>query len=256
MKTLEDVLPQLSKATFFTKLDAKRGCWTIEFSEAFSYLTTFNTPFGRFCYLRLPFGLKSSEDIFQRKIDEGYEGLEGVVALVDDVLVYGQKREEHDIILRSVLKRSQEKGIKLNKDKREVGVTRFKYFGHVLTADGVGPDPNKVSAIIDMKPPKNKSELETLLGIVKYLTNFAPNLSEITSPLRALLAKDVEFCWDDLQKQAFKKVKEVITKSPVLAYFDPQKLTTLQHDASKYGLGATLMHEGQQIAFAFKSFTE
>ena len=256
MKTLEDVLPQLSKAKFFTKLDAKSGYWTIKLSEASSYLTTFNTPFGRFRYLRLPFGLKSSQDIFQRKIDECYEGIDGVVALVDDILVYGQTREEHDRILRSVLTRSQEKGIKLNKDKLEVGVTRVKYFGHLLTTDGVGPDPDKVSAIIEMKPPNNKSELETLLGMVTYLAKFAPNLSEITSPLRTLLVKDVEFCWDDPQKQAFRKVKEVITKSPVLAYFDPQKVTTLQCDASKYGLGATLMQEGQPIAFASKSLTQ
>ncbi|XP_062583207.1 uncharacterized protein K02A2.6-like [Saccostrea cucullata] len=126
MKTLEDVLPQLSKATFFTKLDARSGYWTIKLSEASSYLTTFNTPFGRYRYLRLPFGLKSSQDEFQRKIDECYEGLDGVVALVDDILVFGQTREEHDRNLRQVLTRSKERGVKLNKDKLEVGVTKVK----------------------------------------------------------------------------------------------------------------------------------
>lgn len=184
MKTLEDVLPQLSKARFFTKLDARSGYLTIKLSEASSYLTTFNTPFGRYRYLRLPFGLKSSQDDFQRKIDGCYEGLDGVVALVDDLLVFGQTREEHDRNLRKVLIRSKERGVKLNKDKLEVGVTKVKYFGHLLTSEGVGPDPDKVSAVREMKPTKDKSEIETFLGMVTYLAKFAPNMSEITSPLR------------------------------------------------------------------------
>lgn len=76
MKTLEDVLPQMSKARFFTKLDARNVYWTIKLSEASSYLTTFNKLFGRFRFLSLPFGLKSSQDEFQRKIDECYKGLD------------------------------------------------------------------------------------------------------------------------------------------------------------------------------------
>lgn len=258
MKTLENVLPQLSKARFFTKLDARSGYWTIKLSEASSYLTTFNTPFGRYRYLRLPFGLKSSQDEFQRKIDECYECLDSVVALVDDLLVFGQTREEHDRNLHKVLIRSKERCVKLNKDKLEVGVTKVKYFGHLLTSEGVGPDPDKVSAVREMKPPKDKSELETFLGMVTYLAKFAPNMSEITSPLRNLLAKDILFQWDSAQSKAFDKVKDLITSSPspVLAYFDPHKVTTLQCDASKYGLGAALMQEGKPIAFASKSLTQ
>ena len=100
MKTLEETLPLLTNARFFTKLDARSGYCNIKLTDSSSYLTTFNTPFGRYRYLRLPFGLKSSQDEFQRKIDECFEGLPGVVALVDDVLVFGPSREEHDRNLR------------------------------------------------------------------------------------------------------------------------------------------------------------
>lgn len=116
----------------------------------------------------------SRHDEFQRKIDECYEGLDGVVALVYDLLVFGQTREEHDRNLRKVLIRSKERCVKINKDKLEVGVTKVKYFGHLLTSEGVGPDPDKVSAVREMKPPKDKSELETFLGMVTYLAKFAP----------------------------------------------------------------------------------
>lgn len=255
LRTLDDILPQLTNAKYFTKLDARSGYWAIKLDHESSLLTTFNTPYGRYRYLRLPFGLKSSQDEFQRKVDECLEGIQGVVTIVDDILVYGSTRLEHDLNLRRVLDRSRHKGIRFNVDKLEVGVTEVRYFGHLLTSSGLKPDPNKVSAIHDMKPPKNQGELETFLGLVNYLAKFAPNVSEVTAPLRQLLIKTNEFVWDTPQSQAFNRVKDIITKSPVLAYFDPQKQLTLQVDASKYGLGAALLQDGRPICYASKSLT-
>ena len=189
-------------------------------------------------------------------MDEVFEGLPGVVTLVDDILVFGQPREEHDRNLTLALKRALEKGLKLNKDKLEVGVNKVKYFGYILTDKGVEPDPDKVTAIIKMEAPQNKSELETILGImITYLSRFAPNLAELISTMRGLLTKNAEFIWDSAQQHAFDKVKEVITTSPVLAYFDPSEPTTLQVDASQKRLGVTLMQDGRPIAFASKSLT-
>ncbi|MCG7879449.1 MAG: RNase H-like domain-containing protein, partial [Candidatus Thiodiazotropha endolucinida] len=257
MRTLEDILPHLSGAKYFSKLDARSGFWGIKLTDPSSYLTTFNTPFGRYRFLRLAFGLKLSQDEFQRKIDECLEGLPGVVAIVDDILVYGRTREEHDQNLCNVIKRSLEKGIRFNEDKLVVGVQQVEYFGHILTAQGVKPSPNKVSAVSNMDPPTNRAELETFLGMINYLSKFCPNLEEISSPLRKLLVKDVEFTWDTPQADAFQKVKDIITQTPgpVLAYYDPKKPLTLQCDASKSGLGATIMQDGRPIAYASKSLT-
>ncbi|XP_033763408.1 uncharacterized protein K02A2.6-like [Pecten maximus] len=242
-------------AKYFSKLDAKSGYWNIKLDEESSLHTTFNTPFGRYRNLRLPFGPKSSQDEFQQKMDECYEGLEGTVALVDDVLVYGKTRSEHDKNLHEAFVRSRERGIKLNRDKLEVGLTRVKYFGHTLTAEGLEPDEDKIRAVQLMKPPTTKGELETFLGMVTYLSQFAPNLSEVTSPIRILLTQNVEFHWDKPQADAFHSGKDIITASPVLAYFDSNKEVTLQTDATKFGLGATVMQEGKPIAFASKSLT-
>ena len=256
-RTLEDALPKLSGARYFSKLDARSGYWTIKLDENSSFLTTFNTPFGRYRFLRMPFGIKCAQDEFQRKIDETFEGLSGVTALVDDILVYGGTRAEHDENLRAVLTRARTAGIKLNADKLFVGLTEVPYFGHLLSVDGLKPDPCKLAAIKDMEPPKNKSELETILGMVNYLAKFSPNLSTITAPMRQLLSKDVEFLWDEPQIRAFDEVKNILTSSPgpVLAYFDPAKDLTLQVDASKFGLGASLLQEGRPIAYASKSLT-
>ena len=177
-RTLEEILPELVGAKFFTKLDAKSGYWTCELTHQSSLLTTFNSPFGRYRYLRLPFGLKSSQDEFQKKLDQSLEGLKGFVSIADDIVIHGSTREEHDQRLHELLSRAREKGIKFNKDKLEEGVTEVKYFGHLLTDKGLKPDPDKVRAVQSMKLPSVRSELETFLGMVTYLSKFAPNLSE------------------------------------------------------------------------------
>ena len=258
LPTLEDITARLAGARYFSVLDARSGYWAIKLTEESSKLTTFNTPFGRYRFLRLPFGVISAQDEFQRKIDETYQGLTGVVAIVDDILIYGATREERDRNLRAMLQRSHEKGVRLNPEKSIIGATEVSYFGHRLSADGIKPDPAKVAAIKMMEPPKSRAELETVLGMVNYLAKFAPSLSEINAPLRQLLKQSNEFLWDTQHDAAFRKMKEVITREPgpVLAYFDPDKELSLQVDASKYGLGAVLLQAGRPISYASKSLTD
>jgi hypothetical protein len=255
MPTLEDVISKLATAKYFSVLDARSGYWAVKLDKDSSMLTTFNTPFGRYRFLRLPFGVHSAQEVFQKKVHETYEGLSNVDAIVDDILVYGSSVEEHDANLRAMLQRSQDRGIRLNPDKCTIRVTSVPFFGCILTADGLKPDPAKLTAIKDMPTPQNKGELETVLGMVNYLARFAPRLAEITSPLRDMLKQDIEFLWDSPQQQSFEKMKEVITSPPVLQYFDITKETTIQVDASQNGLGATLLQEGKPIAFASKSLT-
>ncbi|XP_052819930.1 uncharacterized protein K02A2.6-like [Mya arenaria] len=138
LRTLDDILPQLSGAKYFTKLDARSGYWALKLERESSFLTCFNTLYGRYRYVRVPFGLKSSGDLFVQKIDACLEGLSGVAVIVDDILVYGSSREEHDSNLRAVLKRSHDEGIRFNETKLEVGVSEVDYFGHLtshLTSD-------------------------------------------------------------------------------------------------------------------------
>lgn len=258
LPTLEDITPRLTGARYFSVLDARSGYWSIKLSHESSKLTTFNTPFGRYRFLRLPFGLASAQDEFQRKIDETYEGLDGVAAIVDDILVYGATREEHDRNLHAMLKRSWERGVRLNPDKCTIGATEVSYFGHVLSAEGVKPDPGKIAAIREMEVPKSRAELETVLGMVNYLAKFAPSLSEINAPMRQLLKQSNEFLWDKQHDAAFQRMKDTLTSEPgpVLIYFDPEKELSLQVDASKYGLGAVLMQEGRPISYASRSLTD
>ncbi len=135
-------------------------------------------------------------------------------------------------------------------------MSEVPFFGHVITSSGLKPDSTKIEACVNVEAPKTRGELETFLGMVTYLQKFAPNLAEITSPLRMLLKKDVECVWDQPQSDAFSKVKQVITQSPVLAYFDPKKPVYIECDASMNGVGAAIMQDGQPVAYASKILTQ
>ena len=120
-KTLDEILPDLTGATVFSKLDARSGYWSIKLTEKSSYLTTFNSPFGRFKFQVLPFGLLCSQDLFQQKMDECLEGLQGVRTICDDIVVFGKDRDSHQQNLDNLMTRCYEKGIRLNPDKMEIG---------------------------------------------------------------------------------------------------------------------------------------
>ena len=256
MPTLEDALAKLTSAEYFSKLDASSGYWQLKLDDKSSYLTTFNTPFGKYRFRRLPFGLISAQDEFQRKMDEVFEGLPGVTPLVDDVLISGRTRQEHDRSLQAALERSSTKNLKLNPEKLEVGATEVQYFGHIISPEGLKPGPAKVKAVQDMSPLINKKELHNMLGMINYLSKFAPQLSETTRPMRDLLKETVEFIWYHKQDEALKKAKELILSQHVLAYFDPSKPITLQLDAGQQGVGGALFQEGRPIAFASKSLSK
>jgi len=115
--TLEEITPKLAGAKLFSKLDARNGYWNVKLDEKSSYLTTFNTPFGRYRFLRMPFGLRMSQDIFQFKIDETYHDCQGATGIADDVTVYGKTYQEHDLHLHETMECARKAGIKLNDEK-------------------------------------------------------------------------------------------------------------------------------------------
>jgi hypothetical protein len=257
MPTLEEVTSQLSGAQYFTVLDATSGYWAIPLSEESSYLTTFQTPYGRYRYLRMPFGICSAQEVFQKKMDRIFEGIPGVHIIVDDILVAGSTIKEHDERLLATLVRARENGIKFNPKKLQRCSSEVKFFGEMLTKDGLKPDPDKVAAVKEMKSPKSKKELECQLGMFTYLSQYSPNLSRKTASLRDLCKNDREWNWYPEHEKAFSEIKEMITEvpGPVLQYYDPSIPVKVQVDASQTGLGAVVMQNGQPIAYASKSLT-
>ena len=256
MPTIEEILPKLHNAKVFSVLDASDGYNQCRLDEDSSYLTTFWTPFQRYRWLRMPFGIKTASEEYQRRQTEALQGVPGLAIVADDLLVcgYGDTMqdaiENHNHNLTKLLDRCRLKNLKLNRKKVQLCKTEVPYIGHLLTADGVKPDPSKIAAIINMPRPTNVKETQRFLGFINYLAKFLPHLSEVCEPLRRLCEKNNLFCWESQQEQAFTKAKQLVTMEPVLAYYDANKPVTIQCDSSDKCLGCTILQDGKPIAFA------
>ena len=259
---VEETLAQLSGAQVFTKLDANSGFWQIPLARSSRLLTTFITPFGRYCFNVLPFGITSAPELFQRRMSLLLNGMPGVVCLMDDVLIFGKSQAEHDARLEAVLKCLVSAGVTLNPDKCEFSKSELKFLGHIVNSHGVQVDPAKTDAILQMGPPKNVSELRRFIGMTNHLSKFIPCSAELTKPLTELLSSKRTFCWEVAQSEAFKKVKEALTNAPLLALYDPGAETMVSADASSFGLGAVIMQrpdassQWRAVAFASRTMTE
>jgi len=256
LPVLEDVLHELRDAAMFSKADLASGYWHVELDTESSLLTTFQTCYGRYRWLRLPFGTTVSSEVFQRRLLEALSGLAGVVCIADDIIIHGTDKQDHDKHLTAFLDRCMTAGIKLNRQKLEVGVDEVVFMGHRITKDGLQVDPEKVEAITNMTAPTNITELRRFIGMTNYLARFLPGLTDILQPLHNLLQHNVAFQWSSAQQEAFDKVKLSLTTAPVLQYYNPDRPLFLENDSSEYGIGSVISQDGKPVAYASRSLSD
>lgn len=253
---VEDCKAKLSGAKYFSSLDANSGFWMVPLDDESSKLCTFNTPFGRYRFLRLPFGISAAPEIFHSEMVKLFGDISGLIIYIDDFLIYSSTKEEHMRILENVFRRARQVGLKFNESKCRVLRNEIKFLGHIFNESGVRPDGDKIESIVKMPIPANVKELQRFLGMVNYLGPFIENLSAKNRNLRELLRNDVQWHWFEKHTNEFDNLKKEITKFPVLTYYDPKKELVLSVDASKFALGATIMQDRHPIAYASVSLTE
>ena len=156
----------------FSSLDANKSS---------RLLTTFLTPYGRYCFNKMPFRICSPPEYFQRQMEKILRGLQGVLCHMDDVLIFGRTKEEHDTRLESAA------GVTLNSTKCQFGKSNIKFLGHLISENGIQQDPDKIAAITKMPHPTCVQELKRFLGMINHLGKFSRNLAELSQPLRELL---------------------------------------------------------------------
>ena len=181
----------------------------------------------------MPFGISSAPEVFQRRMHELIEGLQGVEVVADDFLVAGQGESEteavvsHDQNLAAFLKRCAEQGIHLNADKIQLRLHAVPFIWHIATDQGICADPAKVRAIGEMPPPIDVAGVQRFLGMVQYLSKFLPSLSDMTKPLQELTQKETEWVWDQPQQGAQDALKQAVASTPVLRYYSLEDEITL-----------------------------
>ena len=238
--TVNDIGLELNGAKVFSKLDLSQAFHQLELSPQSRNITTFTTHIGLFRYKRLNYGTNSAAEIFQFTLQQALTGLKGVRNIADDVIVYGRDIKEHNEALESCLKRLADLHLALNVEKCKFLKTSLDFFGFTFCKDGKKPDPKKVEAFVNAATPTNASEVRSLLGMSNYSSQFIPDYATITEPLRALTRKNTRFEWTPECEGAYQKLKDVLTKDPVVSYFDIEKETFVIVDASPVGLSAIL----------------
>lgn len=179
LPTFEEVSSRMAGAKVFSKLDASTAFFQIKLHEDSARLCTFSTPFGRYFFKRLPYGPCSAPEVVHRRYKQIFQNVNGCEVFVDDLVVYGKNQAEHDERLLKVLQMAKENGVQFNSSKCVFGRSEIEYLGHMLTKDGIKPDPTKIESIIKMEKPKNVKELQRLLGMITYVAKFIPSLSQV-----------------------------------------------------------------------------
>ena len=174
----------------FSKLDANSAFWQRKLSESSRLLTTFITPWGRYCFNRLPYGISIGSEQFQKCMNNILANLSGVECEIDDLIIHGETQKQHDERLHAVLNTLQESNVTLNKEKCIFSVPTIKALGQIISAEGIKPDPDKVKAIYDIPSPKSVSDVRSFLGMINQFNKFTNHLATISKPLRDLLSKD------------------------------------------------------------------
>ena len=254
-RTIDELISMFAGAKVFTIVDMDKGYWQVVLHPESRKLTCMAFDIGRYQFKRLPMGSKVASDIFQRMLDSVYIGLPGVTGIADGMVIFGRNEEEHDRNLILFLETTRKNGLVLNKKKLQFKKEEVSFFGHRWNSTGISPDPKKTESILKMQFPPDKETMHSFLGLVNFLNRYTPKLAELCSPLRKLILKDSHYSPGDPEHAAFDAIKAEFKKKIILPYFDRNKETILQTDASKKGFGAVILQEEQPIYYASRALT-
>ncbi|GFV92517.1 retrovirus-related Pol polyprotein from transposon 17.6 [Trichonephila clavipes] len=210
----------------------------------------------------MPFGLCNAPATFERMMDNLLRHFKWTMCLcyLDDIIVFSETFEDHLIRLRLVLKCLQEAGLKLNSKKCLFAAQEVKILGHLVSSNGVRPDPDKIKAVRNFPTPKNIHDIRSFLGLCSYFRRFIKGFCYLAEPLQSLLKSGVEFHWGPEEVEAFNSLKKALTSNPVLGMYDERASTEIHTDASGYGIGAVLVqiqnNVEKVIAYASRTLTK
>lgn len=235
-----DILDKLGRCQYFTTLDLASGFYQVEMDPKDIHKTGFNVERGHYEFLRMPMGLKNSPSTFQRVMDNILQGVENTIVYLDDILVYSTSLQEHIVNLKKVFQRLRETNFKIQMDKSEFLKRETPYLGHIITREGVKPNPDKIAAICKYPIPKTTKQIKGFLGLLGYYRRFIPDFAKITKPLTACLKKGSKIIINSDYIDCFEHCKTLLTNDPILVYPDFSKEFILTTDASNYALGGIL----------------
>ena len=246
---IEDSLQRLDNPQFFTSLDLTKGFWQIPIHPDDRKFFAFSTETMHLEYLVAPMGAKNSPSVLSSLMQLVLRGLppQHIIAYLDDILIATNTMEDHLLYLDKVLAAIEKAGLKLNPAKCSFAQDSVTCLGHLLSKDGIAPDPTNINKIRAWEPPANARKLKTFLGLTGYYRHFVRDYSKIAQPLTELTRDDAEWLWTEVHQAAFEELKNYLTSNQVMNYPDFSKPFTVKSDASLKAIGYVLTQVTQEI---------
>lgn len=212
---ISDILGVLQGQQYFSTMDCAQGFYQIAVDQRDRHKTGFSTPLGNFQFRRCPFGARNSCAKFQAEMNRiFFDGLyKRCVIHVDDILVFGRDRSEHDANLEWVLQRCAQFNVKLKLEKCHFAKREVQYLGFMVSGEAIKPIPSKVDSLSTSKPPRDKTELRSIIGKLNFYSRFIPRYSSLLEPLRTLLTKNKDYQWKQYHQEAFESLIQQLNKS-------------------------------------------
>ncbi|GBG81416.1 hypothetical protein CBR_g32092 [Chara braunii] len=250
LSRIDDLLDRVQGCRYFSKIDMKSGYHQIAIRPEDQHKTAFQTRYGLYEFVVMPFGLCTAPGTFQHAMNRIFHDYldKFVIVYLDDILIFSRTIEEHVAHLDKVLSFLRQHQFKINREKCEFGRTRVLYLCHEISAEGLRPDDAKVTTIRDWPRPQSVTEVRSFLGMTDYYRNFVKNYSIVTAPSSNLTRLDTPWEWTDRCAAAFRYLKHSLTHHEVLKLPNPDKAFVVTMDASQYGIGVVLaQQEGEKL---------
>lgn len=240
---IDDLLHQAKAMPYMSTIDLQSSYWQIMVHPDDYDKTSFVSPFGTFRFKRMPFGLRNAPATFQRLMDKFIQGLHAkcVLSYLDDLIIRSITFSQHIEDLKEVFMKLREYKLRANRKKCKFMCSEIKYLGHLIVSDGIKTDPEKISAIANRQAPKNLKQLISFLQTASWYRRFIHNFADIARPLTNLTKKKISWKWEREQQEAFMKLKNALTTSPVLKQASDDLPFAIKTDASQYAIGAALV---------------
>ena len=260
--TVDDILHKMEGATIFTELDLSQGYLQISLAEESRPMTAFQTPDdGPYQFKCLIMGASPSGEYFHEIIHNLIKHIPNCQNILDNIWLWSKDITEHIKQLDELLQTMESTGLTLKFPKCSFAVPEINIFGHIVLSRGIHPDKKKIKSVVNAPAPKTTAEVRSFLGLVNYCSRYIKDYSTTTYPLRQLLKEKTKFHWGEEQQSSFLKLKDTITRAPILAHYSISAPTRVVVDTSPWAVGAVLLQQQSDctyrpIAFGSRSPTE
>lgn len=259
LPNIDAILDKLGKAQYFSTIDLAKGYHQILINEEDKKKTAFVTPHGLYEFNRMPFGLKNAPATFQRLMNEILRDHinRTCVVYLDDILIFSTTLQEHVRAITEIFTILEKHNLKIQTDKCNFMKKETEFLGHILTEEGLKPNPGKIKVIQSLTIPTTQRQIKSFLGLTGYYRKFVKDYAKVAQPITKYLRKNMKINTKDPNYiDAFEKLKNLITSHPILKYPNFEKSFVLTTDASNYAIGAFLSQEGHPVSFASRTLNQ